>query len=351
MCRYEDGRVITLRLFGKNLEHEVVVVAEIGVNHEGNVDAAAELIRLAHDAGADAVKLQSYTPKRFASSADPVRQARVRRFCLDRAAHYRLAEDSRRLGAHLFSYAITEDVIPLLAELFPAIKIASGDLNFEPIVRGAAATGKPVILSTGNSTVEEIEQALVWCREEVGMERLRERIALLHCVSAYPAPIEQANLLSIPFLRERFGLVTGYSNHVLGTEAVLAAVALGARIVEVHVTDRREGREFRDHAMSFEPQELADLIVSVRKVASSLGELGKPLQPSELAIRVAMRKGVVAARNLDVGRVLTRDDLMYARPANEFPASELPGLVGRRLTVAIREGELIPRVGVKDERD
>ncbi len=337
-----------MRLFGKDLEREVVVVAEIGVNHEGDVDAAAKLIRLAHEAGADAVKLQSYTPERFASSVDPVRQQRVRQFHLDRSAHHRLAGWAREIGACLFSAAITEDVIPLLAELFPAIKVASGDLNFEPIVRGAAATGKPVILSTGNSTVEEIEQALVWCREETGEEGLRERIALLHCVSAYPAPIEQANLLSIPFLRERFGLVTGYSNHVLGTEAVLAAVALGARIIEVHVTDCREGREFRDHAMSFEPPELADLIVSVHKVASSLGEPGKPLQPSELTIRMAMRKGVVAARNLDVGTVLTRDDLMYARPATEFPAAELPRLVGKRLTVAIREGELIPRVGVKD---
>lgn len=337
-----------MKLFGKDLEREVVVVAEIGVNHEGDVDAAASLIRLAHEAGADAVKLQSYTPERLASAADPVMAQRVRRFCLDRDAHYRLAEWAKQIGANLFSAAITEDVIPLLAELFPAIKVASGDLNFEPIVRGAAATGKPVILSTGNSTVEEIEQALAWCRAEIGNEGLRDRIALLHCVSAYPAPIEQANLLSIPFLRERFGLITGYSNHVLGQEAVLAAVALGARIVEVHVTDRREGREFRDHAVSFEPPELARLIVSVRKVASSLGKPGKPLQPSELEIRVAMRKGVVAARNLEVGTVLTGDDLMYARPASEFAAAELPRLVGRRLTVALRRGELIPRVGVED---
>ncbi|MDX2252291.1 MAG: N-acetylneuraminate synthase family protein [Nitrospira sp.] len=337
-----------MKLFGRDCTREVVVVAEIGVNHEGSVDAAADLIKLAHEAGADAVKLQSYTPKRFASSADPVRQERVRKFCLDRAAHYRLAEVAERLGAQLFSSAITEDVIPLLAELFSAIKVASGDLNFEPIVRGAAATGKTVILSTGNSTVEEIEQALVWCREEIGEERLRERVALLHCVSAYPVPIEQANLLSIPFLREQFELVTGYSNHVIGTEAVLAAVALGAQIVEVHVTDRRAGRDFRDHAMSFEPPELADLIVSVRKVTSSLGERGKSLQPSEMAIRIAMRKGVVAARNLGAGTVLVREDLMYARPASEFPAADLPRLLGKRLTVPIREGELIPRAGVMD---
>lgn len=337
-----------MKLFGKDLDREVVVVAEIGVNHEGNVDVAATLIRLAHEAGADAVKLQSYTPERFASSADPVRQERVRRFCLDRQAHYRLAEEASRMGATLFSSAITEDVIPLLAELFPAIKVASGDLNFEPIVREAASTGKPVLLSTGNSTIEEIDQAVQWCREEVGAAALADRIVLLHCVSAYPTPIEQANLLTIPFLKERFGLVAGYSSHVLGVEAALAAVALGARVIEVHVTDRREGREFRDHAISYEPHELASLIASVRKVTVSLGKPGKHIQPAEMTIRAAMRKGIVAARDLAAGTVLSKDDVMYARPATEFAAAELPKILGRRLTVALRYGELVPRTAVEN---
>jgi N-acetylneuraminate synthase/N,N'-diacetyllegionaminate synthase len=337
-----------LRLFGKDPEHEVVIVAEIGVNHEGDVDAAAKLIRLAHEAGADAVKLQSYTPERLTSAVDQDRLQRVRRFCLDKDAHFRLAEWAKQIGANLFSAAVTEDVIPWLADLFPVIKVASGDLNFEPTVRGVAATGKPVILSTGNSTIEEIEQALDWCRAEIGADRMREQVALLHCVSAYPTPIEQANLLGIPFLRERFGLVTGYSNHAKDLEAVLAAVALGARIVEVHVTDRREGREFRDHAISFEPFELAGLIKSVRKVEASLGQFWKALQPAELEIRTAMRKGIVAARDLDAGSVLSRDDLMFARPASEFTAAELPGLIGRRLKVSLRRGELIPRSGIEE---
>lgn len=336
-----------MRLFGKDLEREVLVVAEIGVNHEGDVEAAAHLIRLAHEAGADAVKLQSYTPERFASAADPVRMERVRRFCLDRAAHYRLAEEARRGDINLFSTAVTEDLIPLLAELFPVIKVASGDIDFEPIVRGAAATGKPVILSTGNATVDEIDRAVDWCRAETGASEAAERLAILHCVAAYPVPLEQANLLAIPFLRQRYGLTTGYSNHVLGSDAVLGAVALGAQIVEVHVTDRREGREFRDHALSFEPAELHDLIEAIHRVHRALGQAGKPLQPSELEIRGAMRKGVVAARDLAAGTVLQRDDLMYARPATQFAAAELPALVGRRLTVSLRRGELIPRAGVQ----
>jgi N-acetylneuraminate synthase/N,N'-diacetyllegionaminate synthase len=334
-----------LHLFGKDLEREVVVVAEIGVNHEGDVAAAERMIALAHEAGAHAVKLQSYTPERFASAADPARLERVKRFCLDRAAHERLAAHAHRIGATLFSTCVTEDVIPMLAELFPVIKVASGDINFEVLVRSAVRTGKPVILSTGNADLDEIDQAVRWCRDEAGAAA-DQRIAVLHCVSAYPAPIEQANVLGVPFLKQRYGLTTGYSNHVLGTEACLAAVALGAQILEVHVTDRREGKAFRDHSLSFEPAELAALIDSVRKVRAALGQAGKPLQPAEVEIRTAMRKGVVAARDLAAGTVLVATDLMYARPATEFAAAELPSLIGRRLTVPVQRGQLIPRAGV-----
>jgi N,N'-diacetyllegionaminate synthase len=334
-----------LQLFGKDLERDVLVVAEIGVNHEGDVAAAERLITLAHEAGVDAVKLQSYTPERFASAADPVRLERVRRFCLDRAAHLRLDGHAQRIGATVFSTCVTEDVIPLLAELFPAIKVASGDINFEVLVRAAVRTGKPVILSTGNADVEEIDRAVQWCRDEAGAA-VSERIAILHCVSAYPAPIEQANVRGVPFLKQRYGLTTGYSNHAIGPDACLAAVALGAQIVEVHFTDRREGRQFRDHALSFEPAELAALVRSVGQVHAALGQAGKPLQPAELEIRTAMRKGVVAARDLSAGTVLQAADLMYARPATEFAAAELPSLIGMRLTTPVLQGQLIPRAGV-----
>ena len=334
-----------MQLFGKDLEREVVVVAEIGVNHEGDIDAAGRLITLAHEAGADAIKLQSYTPERFASSADAARLERVRRFCLDRAAHEQLAEHARQIGAQLFSTCVSEDVIPLLAELFPAIKVASGDIDFEVLVRNAVRTGKPVILSTGNADLDEIDYAVSWCEEEAGSE-FAQRIALLHCVAAYPAPVEQANVLSVPFLKQRYGITTGYSNHVLGPEASLAAVALGAQILEVHFTDQREGRQFHDHALSFEPAEFAALVKSVANVRAALGQHGKSLQPAELQIRTAMRKGVVAARDLPAGTVLAEADLMYARPSGEFRAAELPLLVGRKLSTPVRLGELIPRAGV-----
>jgi N-acetylneuraminate synthase/N,N'-diacetyllegionaminate synthase len=335
-----------MKLFGKDLEHEVAVVAEIGVNHEGDVAVAEALVRAAAQAGADAVKLQTYTPERFASASDPARLARVARFRLDEAAHRHLAEVARGCGISLFSTAVTEDVVGFLADLGPAVKVASGDVDFEILVRAAARSGKPVILSTGNAALEEIDRAVDWCASEIGRDRLPERLALLHCVSAYPAPIEQANVRTVPFLKARYGLTTGYSNHVLESEAVLAAVALGAQIVEVHFTDRKSGREFRDHALSFEPAELAALVRSVDLVRTSLGEDGKRIQPAEAPLRQAIRKGVVAARDLAAGTVLQDADLMYARPATEFAAAERPHLVGRRLLRDLKRGELVRRSAV-----
>ena len=146
-----------MKLFGRDLDRSVLIVAEIGVNHEGNPDVAARLIDLVADSGVDAVKLQTYTPERYASASDPERLKRVSRFSLDQTALRRLVAHADRLGLPLFSTALTEDVVPLLAELCPAIKIASGDLTFEPVIRAATATKKPVIISTGNATVEEID--------------------------------------------------------------------------------------------------------------------------------------------------------------------------------------------------
>jgi N-acetylneuraminate synthase/N,N'-diacetyllegionaminate synthase len=333
-------------LFGKDLSREIAVVAEIGVNHEGNPDAATRLMKLAHEAGADAIKFQTYTPERYASSTDPERLARVSRFALDEAAHRRLAAEAVALGATFFSTALTEDAVPFLKELCPAIKIASGDLTFEPVVRAAAGSGKPVILSTGLGTVEEIDQAVAWVRTEVGESELSRRLVLMHCVSAYPTPMAEANVRSVPFLADRYGLVIGYSNHVVGPEACLAAVALGARVIEVHFTDRRADRAFRDHALSLEPQEFAALGRAARNVASSLGTYGKSLQDCERANRAASRKGLVAARDLKAGTRLGRNDIMFARPATEFGAHEIEAVLGRTLNVDIGRGQLIPRAGV-----
>ncbi len=332
-----------MQLFNKDLSRFVAVIAEVGVNHEGDADVAARLVEAAAKAGADAVKFQSYTPERFISPLDAERFERVTRFALDEPAHRRLAQVAKDNGIAFFSAAISEDWVPLIAELGAAIKIASGDLTFEPVIAAAARTDRPVILSTGAGSGEEVATAVEWFRAAAGTQQVSDRLALLHCVSAYPAPIEEANLLSIPFLREKFGLTTGWSNHVLGPEACLAAVALGAQIVEVHVTDRKQGRDFRDHELSFEPDELAGLVAAVKRVRSGLGQSGKFAGPSEIPIREAIRKGISAARDIPQGHVLSEEDVRYARPATEFPSAEIASVIGKVATSDIRAGETIAR--------
>lgn len=335
-----------MHLFHKDLTSEVAVVAEIGVNHEGDPEAALGLLRAAAAAGADAVKFQTYTPGRFIAAGDSERLVRVSRFALDEAAFRRLAEEAAALGVTFFSTPVSEDVLPLLDELCPVLKIASGDLTFEPVIRAAARTGKPLLLSTGNGTVEEIDRAVAWVAEEVGAAVLAERLVLMHCVSAYPTPVSEANIRAVPFLAARYGLPVGWSHHCLEAEPCLAAVALGAAVIEVHFTDRKDGRTFRDHQLSFEPDALRRLVTSLRLVHASLGRHGKAPQPCELPARDAIRKGVVAARALPQGHTLTAEDLLYARPATQIPAAALPELVGRRLTRALATGESVARDGI-----
>jgi N,N'-diacetyllegionaminate synthase len=333
-----------MQLFGKDLSRETALIAEIGVNHEGDPDKAVELLRLAAAAGADAVKFQSYTPARFVSTDDPERLARVTRFGLDEAAHRRLAAEAQKAGVAFLSTPVTEDWVPLLAELGAAIKIMSGDLTFPTTIRAAAATGKPVLLSTGGGTIEEIDRAVGWVRDEVGEAALAERLVILHCVSAYPTPPAEANLTAIATMAARYAPIpVGYSNHVTGPEAVIAAVALGAQLVEVHFTDRKEGREFRDHSLSADPEDLAYLARTIPEVRSARGDGEKVPQACERPAVAAIRKGVIAARDLPAGRRLTREDLMFARPGSEVPALEIESVVGRTLTAPLSEGGVLKR--------
>jgi N,N'-diacetyllegionaminate synthase len=339
-----NGR--TMKLFGKDLENSVAVIAEIGVNHEGSFDAAANMIKLASESGADAVKFQTYTPERYCTTSDPERFSRVSRFSLSENEHRDLAAIAKDCGVAFLSTPVTEDVVPFLAETGSALKIASGDITFEPVIRAVAREDLVTIMSTGAATIEEIDQAIEWYSEESKTANLSERLVLLHCVSAYPTPVDQANVLSVPFLRERYGLITGFSNHVTGNEACMAAVALGASIIEIHFTDQKAGRTFHDHALSADPDDLKSLINSINLIRASLGNFDKKRQACEAEGIEGSRKGIIAARDISAGTILQADDLMYARPATEFSSQELPLVLGKTLNKDTLKGQLILRDGI-----
>lgn len=329
------------------LNKDPLIVAEIGVNHEGSIDKALELTRLAAQAGADIIKFQSCTPERFIAAHDTIRRERVSRFALSKENHLALHKLTQELGVKFMSTPTTEDWVEILEPLCPAFKIASGDITFKPVIQKAAQTGKPLIISTGAATINEIDQAVAWVRDEVGEQNLKDRLILMHCVAAYPVPIDEANLLSIPFLRDRYGLSIGYSNHVIGIEASLAAVALGASVIEIHFTDQKEGREFRDHALSFEPEDLRKFVEMARTIKSALGSYEKVVQNCERDMIPMIRKGVIAARALKAGATLSEEDLVYARPATEFKALEIDQLIGKVLTQDLEKGYLIPKDSIK----
>ncbi len=335
-----------MQLFGKNIDEGSAIVAEIGVNHEGSLDKAIELLHLAHASGADAAKFQTFTPERFVSAQDPDRLKRVRAFDLGERGLKALKAEADKLDFNIFSTAVSDDVVPLLTALFDVVKIASGDLDFEPTIKAAAQSGKKTIISTGLGTAEEVAQAVHWFKAAAGTDDIRDRLILMQCVSAYPVPIEQAQVGAMSALSNATGLRVGYSNHIIGLEACFAAAALGAPIIEVHFTDCKTGREFRDHALSCDPSDMETLVAAVPRIRASIGSGTKERQPAEVDNLIAVRKGVIAARNLSAGTVLRSDDLVFARPASEFAAHEIIDLPGKTLNVDLKMGDLIPRSGI-----
>lgn len=328
-----------MNLFGNDL----MVIAEIGVNHEGDLNKAKKILEMAAGAGANCVKFQSYTPSRYIAADDCNRFKRISNFFLSVENFIELSKHAQEFGLTFLSTPLTEDWVDMLNPLCPSFKIASGDITFKPVIEKAAKTGKPIIMSTGAATINEIDQAIEWVREVVGDTKLKERLVLMHCISAYPAPIAQANILSIPFLKERYGLHVGYSNHVMGMNACITAVALGANLIEVHFTDCKEGRDFRDHSLSFDESDLRAFVQIAHDIRKSLGTYGKEPQKCELATIPTMRKGVVAARDLRKGQILTQEDLMFARPATEFSANEINQLVGKKINQGVPHGHLVMR--------
>ena len=332
-----------MELFGKDLSEDVVIVAEVGVNHEGNINKALELVHMAAESGADAVKFQTYEPFRYASTSDMERFQRVSSFSLSNEDFVLLSKEAESLGIGFFSTPLDESSVQFVSSISPVIKIASPDMNFEPTVRAAASTGKPLIISTGMALPEEIDKTLSWVQDEIGSDvPLNSRVVLLHCASAYPTPIEEINLLSIPYLAERYPVYVGFSDHTIGLDAARASVALGATVIEKHFTDNKEDRDFRDHELSADPDDLKTLVDDVARTKLALGVKEKTRSVSETPNLIPTRKGVVAASDLPEGKILERNDLMFARPSSEIPAERINELIGKTLKVPLQRGNLVP---------
>ncbi len=256
-------------------DRRVLVVAEIGNNHEGNYQLAAEMVRQAARSGVGAVKFQTMRAAHFVRRADSARFERLKRFELSGTQFASLSELAHELGLLFISTPFYLEAAGFLEPLVDAYKIASGDNDFFPLLDRVAHTGKPVIVSTGVSDLAQIAAAVGSLRAQWHAQSRTGELGLLHCVSSYPTPPEQANLRSIPFLAERFDCTIGYSDHTLGTEAAVLAVAAGARIVEKHFTLDKHHSDFRDHQLSADPAEMEMLVKRIRRGRVAAGNVGQ----------------------------------------------------------------------------
>lgn len=321
------------------------VIAELSANHNGSLDRALETMAAAKAAGAEAVKLQTYTPDTMTLDCD-LPDFRIKGGLWDGYTLYELYREAhtpfewhetlfaegRKLGITVFSTPFDESAVELLERLgAPAYKIASFENTDLPLIRTVAATGKPLILSTGMASLDEIGEAVEAARSAGCRE-----LVLLHCVSSYPTPIEQANLRVIAELARRFGVVVGLSDHTLGTTAAIASVALGAAVIEKHFTLGR-AEKGPDSAFSLEPQELAELVRQTHDAWLALGTGTLTRPPAEAGSRV-FRRSIYFVRDLPAGHVVGPEDIRRIRPGYGLPPKCFDALLGRRLKASVRRG-------------
>ena len=356
-----------------NADH-VYIIAEAGVNHNGQRDLAFALVDAAAEAGADAVKFQTFDAAKLASKSAPKaayqkhstdaaesQLAMLKKLELPREWHAGLQAHARQKGIEFLSTAFDTDSLAFLVDLgMPLFKIPSGELTNGPLLWQFARTGKPLVLSTGMATLSEVEQGLAIVAHALSAEaepasiddvwrswsradwraRLHGHVTLLHCTSQYPTPFAEVNLRGMDTLAQAFGLSVGYSDHTEGILIPVAAVARGAKIIEKHFTLDRS-LPGPDHKASLEPAELTQMVRDIRALQAALGDGGKTPQPSEWDTRQAARQQVVAARDIAAGSVLARADLSTARCGSGLPPTALWGLVGQRTERAYVAGDVI----------
>lgn len=325
------------------------VVAEAGVNHNGDVEIARRLVDVAVQAKADAVKFQSFKAGRLvvpdAPKADYQLQTTdraesqlemLRRLELSPEVHRALMDYCRRKGILFLSTPFDEESADFLNEIgIPAYKVPSGEITNLSFVAHIASKRKPMIVSTGMSSLDEVEAAVRTIRGAGN-----EELILLHCVSSYPADPADANLRAMHTMAAKFNLPVGYSDHTLGIEVALAAVALGACVIEKHFTLDR-ALPGPDHRASLEPDELAALVRSIRAVESSLGHGRKEPVPCEASTSAVARKSLVAARDIPAGTTLTEELIAIKRPGTGLPPAMLSHLIGRVATKNIPAGTIL----------
>ena len=301
-----------------------IIIAEAGVNHNGSIELAKKLIDIAAEGGADFVKFQTFKAETLVTqtadkaeyqkeitNTDESQFEMIKKLELDRKTHEELIDYCKQRDIQFLSTAFDHDSIDLLDELnIPLFKIPSGEITNLPYLRHIGHMGKPIIMSTGMSTLEEVIVALNILLE-VGAKK--EQITILHCNTEYPTPMEDVNLKAIITVRDELGVSVGYSDHTLGIEVSVAAVAMGATVIEKHFTLDRN-MPGPDHAASLEPHELKEMVSAIRNIEKAMGNGMKKPSPSEIKNIPIARKSIVAKKSIKKGEKFSENNLTVKRP-------------------------------------
>ena len=315
-----------------------IIIAEAGVNHNGSIELAEKLIDVAAEAGSDFVKFQTFKAETLLTQtadkaeyqkeityADESQFEMIKKMELDRNAHDTLIEYCKQKDIQFLSTAFDRDSIDLLDELnIPLFKIPSGEITNLPYLRHIGKMGKPIIMSTGMSTLDEVHNALNILIES-GAEK--EQITILHCNTEYPTPMKDVNLKAMLTIKDELGVNIGYSDHTLGIEVPIAAVAMGATVIEKHFTLDRT-LPGPDHAASLEPNELKDMVNAIRNIEKAMGNGIKKPSPSEIKNMPITRKSIVAKKIIIKGEKFTEENLIVKRPGTGISPMDWENVVG-----------------------
>ncbi len=312
-----------------DLAQELLFVAEIGNNHEGDFGRARALVEAAAETGVQAVKFQTFKTELFIHPSEARRVAQLKGYELSFEQFGELKDLAHSLGLLFISTPLDQDSADFILEIADAVKVGSGDNLHLPLLAQLDAGHKPILVSAGMLDTEQVEALL---------GRFSRPVALLHCVSAYPVSPEYANLGAIEEYRRRFEIPVGYSDHTLGLQACLAAVALGARILEKHFTLDKNTSDFRDHQLSADPPEMTQLVHLAREVGQLVGPRYRVVQPPEKELEPLVRRSICARHGLEAGHVLRAEDLSWTRPSGGLPSGAEEQLVGLCLKVAVEAG-------------
>lgn len=329
-----------------NDDSPAYIIAEIGVNHNGSMKMAKELIDVAADSGADAVKFQTFKSEKLVSKLAQKAKYQtantettesqydmLKKLEFSNEDFIELKQYCESRGIEFLSTPFDDDSAKFLNEIgVHAFKIGSGDLTNIPFLEKIAEYSTPILLSTGMGNLAEVEEALIALGDS--------EVVLLHCTSNYPAPVEDVNLRVINTLSQAFGKIVGYSDHTEGDEITISSVVMGAKMIEKHFTLDRE-LPGPDHKASMEPAELKDLVSSIRKVEQSLGDGIKRCMPSEVDTKNVARKSIVALKQLEPGMVLSPENIAVKRPGNGIEPKYYSLLLGKKIKKTVVEDTTI----------